>query len=162
MGNIKGLRKGKKKQFVGTREYVDFDTGELKKSEAIFKSKSNQINFIMMFLDEVNMYEVLAGLGSSGKVLGFVLKEFNDKDSMFYFTTVNKQRMVEETGLSIGTVRSCVKEFATSDILCHVRGAEYMLNPRVFFKGALDKRQAVIDKYEDFKKVGEIKKLAKV
>jgi len=158
VGNIQGLRKAKKKQFIGTREYVDISTGEVSKSEAIFKSKSNQINFIMMFLDEVNMYDVLAGLGSSGKVLGFILKEYNDKDSMFYFTTLNKVRMVEETGLSIGTVRSCVKEFATSDILCHVSGAEYILNPRVFYKGALEKRAAIIEKYEDFKKRIKIKK----
>jgi hypothetical protein len=159
VGNIKGLVKDKnKKQFIGTREYVDFDTGEVKGSEGIYKKKANQINFIMMFLDEVNVYSVLSGLGSSGKVLGFILKEYNDKDSMFYFSTSNKERMQEETKLSIGTVRAAVKDFSTSDILCHVRGAEYMLNPNLFFKGAMERRASAIEKYDEYKKLYELKK----
>lgn len=159
VGNIKSLYDKKdKKQFVGTREYVDMATGELQKTEAIFKKKEHKLNFIMMILDEVNITEVLSGLGSSGKVLGFIVKEYNDKDSMFYFTTSNKERMVTELGLSIGTVRSAVKEFTISDILCRVRGAEYMLNPSIFYKGSTDKRIEVVERYEGFKKANILKK----
>lgn len=163
VGNVKGLKRpAQRKQFIGTREYVDMDTGELTKSEGIYKATAKKINYIMMFLDEVNITEVLSGLGSSGKVLAFILKEYNDKDNMFYFSTSNKERMVERLGLSIGTVRSSVKEFSESGLLCHVRGAEYMLNPSVYYKGDLGKRGDFIAKYDEYRKEFEIKKLKKV
>lgn len=153
MGNIKGLKRPPpKKSFIGTREYVDYETGEIKRTEGIFKQKSDKLNYIMMFLEEINLFEVLSGLGSSGKVLGFILREYNDKDSMFYFSTSNKGRMVEKLNLSIGTVRSCVKEFVNSGILCRVRGAEYMLNPRVFYKGSLENRASFIERYDEYNK----------
>lgn len=162
MGNIKGLKRpAQKKQFIGTREYVNMETGELQKAEGIYKKKAKELNYVMMFLNEVNISEVLSGLGSSGKVLGFILTEYNDKDNMFYFSTSNKGRMVERLGLSIGTVRSCVKEFSTSGLLCHVRGAEYMVNPQVFYKGDLIKRDEFISRYEDYRRLYEFKQSTK-
>lgn len=115
-----------------------------------------------MILSDADITKVLSGLGNSGKVLAFVIKEYNDKSSMFYFSTSNKERMVVDLGLSIGTIRAAVKEFAITGILCHVRGSEYMLNPNVFYKGALDRRQAYIDQYDGHVKNNEAKKTAPV
>lgn len=93
-----------------------------------------------MYIDDNNIFELMNGMGNPGKVLSFILKEYNERSCLFYFSTTNKDRMVSELSLSIGTVRAVVKSFSDSGIICRVRGAEYMVNPHLFYKGHSMKR----------------------
>lgn len=136
----KQLQRAAKRKFIGTREYVDSVTGEVVSTTNVFRNDNKKSIFVIMYIDDSNVYDLMSGLGNPGKVLGFILKEFNERSCLFYFSTTNKDRMVSELGLSIGTVRAIVKSFSDSAIICRVRGAEYMVNPHLFYKGHSMKR----------------------
>lgn len=110
---------------------------------------------VFIFLEGDNFYKVLGGMGSSGKVLGYILRVYNDKTGMFYFSSRVKEEMCEELAMSIGTVRNVMKKFADSKIILRVSGAVYMVNPYVFYKGAqemLPKMRILYDSIEKSKK----------
>lgn len=112
--------------------------------------------YATMYLDDENMYEALKGLGNSGAVWGFVLVKYDKENNIFHFSGSVKEQCRALTGLSDGTVRSSIAGFCDSGLLLKIRNAEYMVNPRYFYKGHWDNREEVINEYEAIKEAKEM------
>lgn len=141
-------RSASKGAFAGKDQYFDSQTGEKVGEHLRFRKQAIHTIFVTMYLNDENLYKFLAGLGNQGVVIGYILKDYNDKTGMFYFSSTTKALMVAELKMSIGTIRKCVKDFANSRILAHVGGSEYMVNPHIFYKGqqiAYDKQVEAFD-----------------
>ncbi len=129
------LRSANKRVYAGKVEVVDRDTGELLDTRLKYRTQAIKTIFVTMYLNDENLYDFISGLGNQGKVIAYILKDYNDKTGMFYFSGTSKELMVKELKLSIGTIRSAVRDLAEKKTIVHVGGAEYMVNPRVFYKG---------------------------
>ena len=99
--------------------------------------------------------EALSGLGSQGKVWGYVLRTYDGKTGVFNFSSIQKAFMLKELDLSIGTIRSSMSGFCTSGLAKRVIGADYMVNPRIFYKGEWEKRDDMIKLYDSINKKDE-------
>jgi hypothetical protein len=157
----KGLpkRSAKKNVFKGRQEYFDAATGAKVGEKLIYRSQAIKTIFVTMYLNDDNMYEFISGLGNPGKVLAYILKDYNDKTGMFYFSNTTKELMIKELKLSIGTVRGIVKEFATKKTIIHVGGSEYMVNPRLFYKGAQINYDAQVEAFDGLHKISSFKEI---
>lgn len=155
------LRYKNKSVFAGNVEYVDTITGAIVGSATKYKTVPIKQEFVTMYLNDENIYPMLAGLGSSGKVLGYILKEYNDKTGMFYFSMTRKEMMKTELKLSLGTIRSCVKDFHDSGLLIRISGSEYMVNPHVFYKGLQTLYDGICKQFDDLAKIDAMRKTQK-
>lgn len=151
------LRSAKRKKFVGLVEMVDSLTGEIVSSSAKFKTSPVKTIFATMYLNDENVYEFVSGLGNPGKVLAYVLKDYNDKTGMFYFSTHTKALMAKELGLSVNTIRTIIREFANKKTIVHIGGPEYMVNPRLFYKGAQEHYDKQVNIFDDYHKIALFK-----
>lgn len=155
-GNLP-IRSAKGKQFAGKVDYVDPTTGAYLGSALKYRSQLVKTIFITMYLNDELMYEFMSGLGNPGKVIAYILKDYNDKTGMFYFTSTAKDYMVKELGLSIGTIRSCVRELALKRTILHIGGAEYMINPKLFYKGPQANYEMMVESFNGFLRIAEMK-----
>lgn len=165
MAENKGLpkRSASKGKFIGKDIYVDPATGEHLGDRLRYRKQAIHTIFVTMYLNDENLYKFLAGLGNQGVVIGYILKDYNDKTGMFYFSSTTKSAMVADLKLSIGTIRKCVKDFAGSRVLVHIGGSEYMVNPHIFYKGqqilydkqveAFDALLAIVESRETEKRI---------
>jgi hypothetical protein len=151
------LRSAKRKKFVGLLEIVDQQTGEVISSAAKFKTDKVKTIFATMYLNDEKVYEFVSGLGNPGKVLAFILKDYNDRSGMFYFSTHTKALMAKELNLSVNTIRSIVREFANKKTIVHIGGPEYMVNPRLFYKGAQEHYDTQVKIFDDYHKIALFK-----
>lgn len=153
----KGLprRSAKRSVFKGRQEYFNADTGEKVGEKLVYRTEAIKTIFVTMYLNDENVYEFISGLGNPGKVLAYILKDYNDKTGLFYFSATVKERMVSELKLSIGTVRGIVREFAAKKTIINVRGSEYMINPRLFYKGLQSSYDAQVDMFDNIVKLSE-------
>lgn len=159
MDSNKGLpkRSAKKNVFKGRQEYFDAETGAKVGEKLIYRSQSIKTIFVTMYLNDDSMYEFISGLGNPGKVLAYILKDYNDKTGMFYFSNTTKELMIKELNLSVGTIRGIVREFAIKRTIIHVGGSEYMVNPRLFYKGAQVNYDAHVEAFDGLLKISTFK-----
>lgn len=136
------------KSHVSTHETIDKDTGEVLQTRKTYRTLIAKTSFITLYLDDLRIFEVLSGLGTYGKVLGYILKIYNSQTATFHFSKTAKDLMVKELQLNIGTIRAAVRAFDASGMLCRVSGSEYMVNPKVFYKGRTDARVGLVEQYE--------------
>lgn len=154
-------RYGKKGRFIGTHVYVDSSTGEQLGERQVYRTQAIKTIFVTMYLNDENVYDLMSGLGNSGKVLAYILKDYNDKTGMFYFSSTAKDLMVKDLKLSIGTIRSSVRDFASKRIIVHMGGSEYAVNPHLFYKGLqtnYDNMVAAFDAYLTAANMKEVNK----
>lgn len=157
MDKNRGLpgRSAKRSVFKARQEYFDSDTGEKVGEKLIYRTEAVKTIFVTMYLNDENVYEFISGLGNPGKVLAYILKDYNDKTGMFYFSATVKDRMVQELKLSMGTVRGVVREFANKKTIINVRGSEYMINPRLFYKGLQANYDSHVTMFDSILKLDE-------
>lgn len=101
-----------------------------------------------MYLDDDKLSEALDGLGNFGAAWGYVLRTYNHETLAFYFSQTTKEDMCNKLALSIGTVRSAIKSFTDSGLLLRYRGAEYLVNPSIFYRGHYEDRAEMIKMYD--------------
>ena len=140
------------KSLVSTHETVDTDTGEVLQTRKTYRTLIAKTSFITLYLDDLRIFDMLSGLGTYGKVLGYILKTYNSQTATFHFSKTAKDLMVKELKLNIGTVRAAVRAFDERGMLCRVAGSEYMVNPRVFYKGRTEARVGLVEQFEELEK----------
>lgn len=150
-----------KSVYAGKDEFFDGATGEKIGERIKYRTQAVKAKFITMYLDDENFYEFISGLGNTGKVLGYIMRDFNDKSGMFYFSSSVKDMMVDTLKISIGTIRSCVRDFAEKRTILHVSGSEYMVNPYIFYKGHSENHQNLKDSFDGLCRVQEAREANK-
>lgn len=151
------LRSVNKRVYAGKVEVVDRETGELLDTRIKYRTQAIKTIFVTMYLNDENLYEFISGLGNQGRVIAYILKDYNDKTGMFYFSGTSKELMVKELGLSIGTIRSAVRELASKRTIIHVGGAEYMVNPRLFYKGLQTNYENMVEVFDGLMAIVDVR-----
>lgn len=149
------------KRLIGVDTVVDGETGEVLNERLKYRERILKTEFVTMYLGDDNIYEMLSVLGNKGMVLGYILKDYNDKSGMFYFTNTTKEFMVERLKLSIGTIRSAVRDLAEGGILLYIGGSEYMINPKIYYKGAQVNYQNMVECFENLQRLKGFNSLQK-
>lgn len=133
------------------------EDGEVLEERPNYKTiiPTQKARYLTMYLDDDNLFEALKGLGNQGMVWGFVLLKYDKDDGVFYFGASIKEQCKAITGLSDGTIRASIKDFADSGMLLKIRNAEYMVNPKLYYTGHWDNRPKMIELYDKRKQAIE-------
>lgn len=149
----KGRLASRNKRLIGVDTLVDQETGEVLSKRLQYRERILKTEFVTMYLGEESVYDLIGVLGNKGQVLVYILKDYNDKTGMFYFTNTTKGFMVEKLSLSIGTIRSCVKDLSEGGILLYIGGSEYMVNPHLFYKGSQANYSSMVEGFDNLKRL---------
>lgn len=131
----------KKVKFLGTKEFIDKETGEIHKMQ-VTDIEERDANFHKIWLG--HMLESLDMIGNQKiRVAMFILNNVN-RDNEFIMT----YRIIsEKTGISTKTITETMKALQESNFIKKIRNGYYRLNPDVIFKGGKEERLEVLIRY---------------
>ena len=134
----------KKKQiYVGTKELVDTETGEVYPVQ-LKQVEERDFNFTKVWLQM--FINGLEGIANKKMRLAFWIIDHLDSENKLVFTF---RRMAEETGLSYPTVVRTMKELQQGDVpfLRKLQSGAYIINPDILYKGSHQSRMGIIYKF---------------
>lgn len=117
-------------------------------SERVFTSqkKDGLIFFVKMFSEDLGaLYRVSK---NSMMVFMEVATQIKVADQNIYLTKVEKERIVERTGISPSSIYNCVSELCKAGLLVRVVPSVYMVNPFLMATGS---DLAIIENRRNFK-----------
>jgi len=139
----KSTKTTKKLKAVGTKKYIDSETGEVETMN-IVSMEDRDFNFEKIWLG--HLFEALNSIGNQKiAVVMWMLKNKNNENII-----LANQRMISKlSGVGLSTVNSTIKELKSVDFLNEVEGVTgaYQINPDVVFKGSNSKRMNVLLQY---------------
>ncbi|WP_061574554.1 replication/maintenance protein RepL [Heyndrickxia coagulans] len=143
--NMKDYKKPKttrkKVKFLGTKEFIDKETGEIHKMQ-VTDIEERDANFHKIWLG--HMLESLDMIGNQKiRVAMFILNNVN-KENEFIMTY---RVIAEKTGISLQTITETMKALQESNFLKKIRNGYYRLNPDIIFKGGKEDRLEVLIRY---------------
>ncbi|WP_281976280.1 replication/maintenance protein RepL [Halobacillus litoralis] len=131
----------KKVKFLGTKEFIDAETGE-KQEMQVTDIEERDANFHKIWLG--HLLDTLDLIGNKKiKVAMFIMNELN-KENQFLGT---HRYIAEKTGISLPTVTETMGALQDSNFLIKVRNGFYRANPDVLFKGGKSERMNVLLRY---------------
>lgn len=131
----------KKVKFLGTKEFIDSDTGE-KHEMQVTDIEERDANFHKIWLG--HLLESLDMIGNKKiKVAMFIMNELN-KENQFIGT---HRYIAEKTNISLPTITETMKVLQDSNFLIKIRNGFYRANPDVIFKGGKNDRMNVLLRY---------------
>ena len=135
--------KTKNQTTIGEQEYVNTDTGEVKKFTVIEKNIPADFNFHKIWLQDV--LNILDSFGNKKiLIITHLLKKMRNEDNSFSGTY---RDFAEETGVSLPTVSLVMNELLKSNIIKKQTTATYQFNPSLIVKGSSSKRNHLLIKY---------------
>jgi 5,10-methylene-tetrahydrofolate dehydrogenase/methenyl tetrahydrofolate cyclohydrolase len=146
MRDKKSLATRKKTKVVGTKRYIDEETGEIEEMQVI-EVEERDANFHKLWL--AHIVESLDMIGNQKiKVLTFIMNNLN-KENQFIMT---QRKMAEKTGIAVGTINATIKALQEADFLRKINSGAYQVNPQVIFKGGKNDRMNVLLQYRDIER----------
>lgn len=149
MNKIKGKKKRKentttkKVKVVGTEQYINQSTGELKEMQVI-NIEERDFNFRKIWLQAlINSMDLI---GNQKTRLAFWIVDHLDNDNRLIMT---QREISEKSGISIDTVRRTMTTLQDSNFLQKKHSGVYIVNPNVIFKGGYNKRMCILTEYID-------------
>jgi len=138
----------KKTKIIGEREYVDHETGELKKFQVIDIKEKTDANFHKIWLSHI-----LAAFDELGnqklKVLTYLLENMNKENII-----IGTQRVLaDKIGVSNQTLSVTLKILREGDIIATPQSGVIRFNPSVIFKGYHSTRMNILYKYSAEKNI---------
>ena len=131
----------KKVKFVGTKKFIDQDTGEVVEMN-VTDIEERDANFHKIWLG--HMLESLDMIGNQKiRVAMFIMNNIN-RDNEFLMT---HRVVAEKTGISLKTVSDTMTALQESDFIHKVRNGYYRLNPDIMYKGGKNDRLNVLLQY---------------
>lgn len=131
----------KKIKILGTKEFIDSDTGEIHKMQ-VTDIEDRDANFHKIWLG--HLLETLDLIGNKKiKVAMFIMNDLNI-ENQFLGT---HRYIAEKTGVSLPTVTETMSILQESDFLIKVRNGFYRVNPEILFKGGKNNRMNVLLRY---------------
>lgn len=143
MDNSKNLRTRKKVKVIGTQEYVDTCTGEVKQFQVI-DIEERDANFHKLWLGHV--INSLDLIGNQKTKLAFWLLDQMDSENKVCMTL---RQMATASKISLETVRVTIKALMDSDFLIRHNQGVYLINPDMLFKGGQSRRMNVLLSYHN-------------
>jgi hypothetical protein len=134
-----------KDQTIRYEEWVNKDTGEVRKFAVVIKPFSSDFNFHKVWLEDFARIIGILG-GQKIAVFNHILGNINPYDNQFGGTI---REIAEETGSSTKTVQSVIKTLIQHDFMRKIRASQYQISPRFLVKGGHDKRMGLMLKYDD-------------
>ena len=138
----------KKTKIIGEQEYVDHETGEVKKFQVIDIKENTDANFHKIWLSHI-----LAAFDELGnqklKVLTYLLENMNKENIV-----IGTQRVLaDKINVSIQTLSITLKILREGDIITTPQSGVIRFNPNVIFKGYNKTRLNVLYKYSAEKNI---------
>lgn len=131
----------KKVKVIGTKEFIDADTGE-KSEMQVTDIEDRDANFHKIWLG--HLLESLDMIGNKKiKVIMFVMNELN-KENQFIGT---HRYIADRLNVSLPTVTETMRVLQDSNFLIKIRNGLYRANPDVIFKGGKTDRLNVLLRY---------------
>lgn len=144
--------KGKKTEVsIGTKVYVNPETGEEEIFTLVEKNISKDYNFHKVWIQDI--LNVIDTFGNKKiLVLTYLLKNMRNEDNS---VSGSYRDIAERCGVSLPTVNLVMKELIENNIIKKLATATYQFNPAFIIRGGADKRKNLMIKYnyiEDSKK----------
>lgn len=130
----------KKQKFVGIREFIDAETGEIVPMQ-VNNIEERDFNFHKFWLK--NFIEGVDGITNKKMKLAFwIIDNLNSENQLLY----TFQQMAEKTGLSYDTVIKTMRELQKGDppFLKKLHAGLYQVNPDIIYKGNHRNRMGII------------------
>ena len=133
---------------IGTEEYIDSTTGELKKFKVVSEEEQTDFNFQKIWVKD--LIKLLKALGGSKvEVFCYILDKKNS-DNIF-IGSIND--IAKKTGVSENTVKSALKVMKELDYVRMAMHGVYQINPSLIVKGKSKRRQMLLLQYNAIKVV---------
>jgi hypothetical protein len=133
-----------------TETVVDHETGEISKTTDLKESYIEQEpSYVKMYIQDIVRLNDLPS--SAGKVLNILVSNMGYGNKVILIKPIKKYIM-EQTGLSEGSVKRCIADLTKANILIRLERAVYLIDPSMFAKGKwadIKKLRMVIDYNED-------------
>lgn len=132
---------GKKIKVIGTEQYIQTSTGEIKDfqvSEIIDKD----FNFNKIWMK--NFISTLEIVGNQKSKLCFWIIDNLNRDNQLIATY---RQLADRTGMSLETVRVTMKLLLDADFLRKQATGVYIVNPDIVFRGSRTARLNVLNEY---------------
>jgi hypothetical protein len=137
----------KKTKVIGTKTYIDRDTGELNEMQVI-SIEERDANFHKIWLGHIVQSLDLIG-NKKIKVLNYLMENLNS-ENMFL---EGQREVAESLNISIQTVSRTFRALQESDFMRQPKNGIYQINPNIIFKGGKEKRLNVLLQYHQADKV---------
>ena len=139
----------KKVKVVGTKEFIDADTGEITTMNMV-TIEERDCNFHKLWLQHVITSFDLIG-NQKIKLALWIIEHLN-RDNMLLYTY---EQIAEMTGISYKTISSTMKILTDSNFLTKRNAGCYVVNPNVIFKGGRSNRLNILIQYNKTRKSAE-------
>ena len=135
----------KKVKVVGTKEFIDADTGEVHTMNVV-SIEERDCNFHKLWLQHVITSFDLIG-NQKIRLALWIIDNLN-RDNMLLYTY---EQIANMTGISYKTISSTMKVLIDSNFLTKRNAGCYVVNPNVIFKGGRTDRLNVLIQYNESK-----------
>ena len=147
----------KKQKFVGFKELMDTETGEVIPVQ-LNEIADRDFNFHKLWLQMfINGLDEIAN--KKMKLAFWIIDHLNKENQLIY----TFRRMAEETGLSIETVIKTMKALQNGNppFLKKMQSGVYVVNPDILYKGSHQSRMGVIYQFRETPTPAEKKEIEK-
>lgn len=129
-------------KIIGTEQYTDSTTGEVKKFKVISEEEQTDFNFQKIWIKD--LIKLLKALGG-GKVEVFcLLLDKKNADNIFIGSISDIAKKIK---VSENTVKSALKLMKELDYVRMVKHGVYQISPSLIVKGKSGKRQILLTAY---------------
>ena len=133
----------KKVKFVGTKKYLDPETGEFEEFQ-VSEIEERDFNFSKVWMR--NFILTLEIVGNQKTKLAMWIIDHLNKENQLLCTM---REMSELNDMSMETVRITMKLLQEADFLRKVRSGTYVVNPNIVFKGTRQARLNILNQYQE-------------
>jgi len=131
-------------KIIGTEQYIDSKTGELKEFKVINTEEQTDFNFQKVWVKD--LIKLLKALGGSKVEVFCHLLEKKNSENIFRgsISEISKQIKV-----STRTVKSALSLMKELDYVRMERHGVYQINPSLIVKGKSNRRQILLTEYNE-------------
>lgn len=131
-----------KTRVIGTQQYVNINTGELREMQVIESTEDNKdFNFHKLFMrDFIRAIDIVSN--KKTKICYWIIDNINKDNQLLY----SYRQISEITGISYSVVAETVKALLDADFL-RKHGKVLIVNPDIIFKGSAIRRANILHTY---------------
>ena len=131
-----------KTRVIGTQQYVNVNTGELREMQVIESTEDNKdFNFHKLFMrDFIRAIDIVSN--KKTKICYWIIDNINKDNQLLY----SYRQISEITGISYSVVAETVKALLDADFL-RKHGKVLIVNPDIIFKGSAIGRANILHTY---------------
>lgn len=139
-----------KTRVIGTQQYVNVNTGELREMQVIESTEDNKdFNFHKLFMrDFIRAIDIVSN--KKTKICYWIIDNINKDNQLLY----SYRQISEITGISYSVVAETVKALLDADFL-RKHGKVLIVNPDIIFKGSAIRRANILHTYSQAERGNE-------